>query len=36
MVTFLDVQGQRMCEAIPPLPNTPSWSGAQLNSTGRK
>jgi hypothetical protein len=25
-----------MCEALPPLPNTPSWRGAQLNkkSTG--
>jgi hypothetical protein len=23
-----------MCGAIPPLPNTPSWRGAQLKSTG--
>jgi hypothetical protein len=23
-------EGQRMCGAIPPLPNTPSWRGAHL------
>jgi len=28
-ITSISCQGQRMRGAVPPLPNTPSWRGAQ-------
>jgi hypothetical protein len=33
-LTPIYCRGQRMSGAIPPLPTTPSWRGAQMKSTG--